>query len=105
MDSPLTPNRSAPPLRQSFGAQSGRNQHAVQVRFWHIADVPLALTNVCFEGKNGHNANGPSCLLMTLSGSSYFPVLDIRGGTALYLAMGIAISPRGAKPKHRVPLL
>ena len=73
MDSPLTPNRSAPPLRQSFGAQSGRNQHAVQVRFWHIADVPLALTNVCFEGKNGHNANGPSCLLMTLSGSSYFP--------------------------------
>jgi hypothetical protein len=24
--------------------------------FWHIADVPLALTNVCFEGKIGHDA-------------------------------------------------
>jgi hypothetical protein len=23
---------------------------------WHLADVPLALTNVCFEGKNGHDA-------------------------------------------------
>ena len=21
------------------------------VRFWHLADVPLELTNVCFEGK------------------------------------------------------
>ena len=31
-------------------------------------------------------------------------VLDIRHGTVLYLAMGTAISPRGAKPKHRVPL-
>ena len=26
------------------------------VRLWHLADVPLALTNVCFEGKNGHDA-------------------------------------------------
>jgi len=27
----------------------------VNVCFWHIADVPLTLTNVCFEGKNGHD--------------------------------------------------
>src|SRR6266487_3439656 len=25
------------------------------VHTWHKADVPLALTNVCFEGKNGHD--------------------------------------------------
>jgi hypothetical protein len=25
-------------------------------RYWHIADVPLAQTNACFEGKNGHDA-------------------------------------------------
>src|SRR6478752_3022659 len=37
-------------------------------RLRFAADVPLALTNVCFEGKNGHDANGPSCLLMTQSG-------------------------------------
>ena len=30
--------------------------NAVNVCLWHIADVPLALTNVCFEGKNGHDA-------------------------------------------------
>ena len=24
------------------------------VRYWHIADVQLALKNVCFEGNNGH---------------------------------------------------
>jgi hypothetical protein len=29
------------------------------VRLWHKADVPLALTNVCFEGKNGHDAGVP----------------------------------------------
>jgi hypothetical protein len=25
------------------------------VCFWHKTDVPLALTNVCFEGKNEHD--------------------------------------------------
>jgi hypothetical protein len=24
------------------------------VRFWHLADVPLGLTNVCFWGQSGH---------------------------------------------------
>ncbi len=35
------------------------------VRLWHNSDVPLALTNVCFEGKNGHDSNGPLWRLMT----------------------------------------
>jgi hypothetical protein len=29
---------------------------ACDVRLWHIADVPLAPTNVCFEEKNRHDA-------------------------------------------------
>jgi hypothetical protein len=32
------------------------------------ADVPLALTNVRFEGNNGHDADETRCLLMTQSG-------------------------------------
>ncbi len=38
------------------------------VCFWHKADVPLALTNVCFEGKNGHYAGVRPFPLMTQSG-------------------------------------
>ena len=38
------------------------------VHTWHIADVPLALTNVCFEGNNGHDADVTRCPLMTQSG-------------------------------------
>jgi hypothetical protein len=38
------------------------------VHTWHIADVPLALTNVCFEGKIGHGADLSVCPLMTHSG-------------------------------------
>ena len=40
----------------------------LDVRFWHIADVPLGLTNVCLEGKNGHDAGVPLCRRMTHSG-------------------------------------
>ena len=40
----------------------------LDVRFWHIADVPLALTNVCFEEKNGHDAGVTPFPLMTQSG-------------------------------------
>ena len=40
---------------------------AIKVRFWHIADVPLVLTNVCFEGKNGHDAVATPFPLMTPS--------------------------------------
>ena len=42
------------------------------VRLWHIADVPLALTNVCFEGTNGHDAGATSFPHMTHSGLSLF---------------------------------
>ena len=36
-----------------------------KVCFWHMADVPLALTNVCFEGKNGHYASVTPFPLLT----------------------------------------
>jgi hypothetical protein len=38
------------------------------VRYWHVANVPVAPTNVCFEGKNGHDAVVTRCLLLTQSG-------------------------------------
>jgi hypothetical protein len=37
--------------------------------FWHIADVPLVRTNVCFEGKNRHDAVVTPFPLMTQSGT------------------------------------
>ena len=40
----------------------------IDVCLWHLADVPLALTNVCFEGKNGHDAGVTPFPLMTQSG-------------------------------------
>ena len=54
-------------------------QHAVKsgsrcdVRYWHITDVPLALTNVCFEGKNGHDV-----------GVTPFPLMILRGTNGLF---------------------
>ena len=35
------------------------------VHTWHKADMRNALTNVRFEGNNGHDADGPLCRLMT----------------------------------------
>jgi hypothetical protein len=35
------------------------------VCLWHKADVPLVLTNVRFEGKNGHEAGVTPFPLMT----------------------------------------
>jgi hypothetical protein len=60
--------------RKRIGAAKERSMAADkkdashQVRFWHIADVPLALTNVCLWGKRGHRADIPPCRLMTQSG-------------------------------------
>ena len=34
-----------------------RGQGVTEFRNWHIADVQLALTNVCFGGKNGHDVD------------------------------------------------
>jgi hypothetical protein len=34
---------------------------AVNVCLWHIADELLVLTNVCFEGKIGHDAEVTRC--------------------------------------------
>ena len=41
---------------------------AHDVRYWLKADMLKALTNVCFEGKNGHDADLSVCRLLTLSG-------------------------------------
>jgi hypothetical protein len=38
---------------------------------WHEADVPLALTNVPFEGNNGHDPDVTRCPFMTLSGNPH----------------------------------
>ena len=42
-----------------------------------IADVQLALTNVCFGGKNGHDADAGQCPPMTRSGYSTSEMLRI----------------------------
>jgi hypothetical protein len=39
-------------------------------RYWHITDALLALMNVSFEGKNGHDAGVTPFPLMTQSGHS-----------------------------------
>ena len=54
-------------VEQLFALQGRRPDF----RFWHIADVPLGLTNVCFEGNNGHDADVTRCLLSTRSGHWY----------------------------------
>jgi hypothetical protein len=41
--------RLLPKTRLAKGSLSNRRLH-VHVGCWHLADVPLALTNVCFEG-------------------------------------------------------
>ena len=44
------------------------NAAANNVCYWHFSDIPPALTNVRFEGNNGHDADVTRCLLMTQSG-------------------------------------
>ena len=48
------------------------------VRYWHIADVPLGLTNVCFEGNNGHDVDVTRYVLITNADvqALYYPVLS-----------------------------
>jgi hypothetical protein len=36
---------------------------------WQFSDIPPALTNVCFQGKNGHDANGA---VMSANDEGYF---------------------------------
>ena len=53
-----------------------RDEYVVQanVRLWHITDMPLALTKVCFGGKNGHDAGVTPFPLMTQSGHRQRPL-------------------------------
>jgi hypothetical protein len=44
------------------------SNQARDVAFWHLADVPLAMRNVRFRGKSGHDADQSECPLMTQSG-------------------------------------
>jgi hypothetical protein len=46
------------------------------VRYWHKADMLNAMTNVRFEGNNGHDADVTRCLLMTHSGHINFRVMS-----------------------------
>jgi hypothetical protein len=39
--------------------RSGLGRFGRDVCLWHIADVPLALTNVCFWGNRRHRADFP----------------------------------------------
>jgi hypothetical protein len=41
---------------------------AANVRYWQIADIPLAATNVGFGGNSDITVDGPECPLMTQSG-------------------------------------
>jgi len=39
------------------------------VRFWHLADIRAALSNVRFRGDSEHRGFRASCLLLTHTGS------------------------------------
>ena len=57
------------PLLTSLSSSGGiTRRNMTHVRLWHIADMPLALTNVRFERNNGHDADVTRCLLLTQSG-------------------------------------
>jgi hypothetical protein len=59
------------PQQQWYGQTEEPSRLAeTNVRYWHIADVPLVLTNVCFKGKNGHDAGVTPFPLMAHSGHS-----------------------------------
>jgi hypothetical protein len=51
--------------RRSFCFSRGISK---TVRYWQIADMPLAATNVGFGGKTDITVDGPECPLMTQSG-------------------------------------
>jgi len=46
-------------------AESQGPSGGIDVCSWYIADVPLVLTNVCFEGTSGHDAGLTSFQLLT----------------------------------------
>src|SRR6476660_135563 len=66
------------PLARVLGLHTkARRLTFANVRLWHIADVPLALSNVCVEGKNGHDAGVTPFPLMTHSGRTV-PAIEER---------------------------
>ena len=49
-----------------FAFKSG-NEHCGDFRFWHKADMAIALSNVRFRGQSGHHLHAPQCLLLAQS--------------------------------------
>jgi len=47
---------------------------ATNVRYWHKADITIALTNVRYWGKSGHRAETAECQLLTQSGHSVLKI-------------------------------
>jgi hypothetical protein len=47
------------------GSRDSLFDHQLDVRFWHKADMPIALLNVRFRGQSGHRAKALQCPLMT----------------------------------------
>ena len=70
------------------------------VRFWHLADAPLALTNVRFRGKNGHDAGLRPIPLMTQSGHLTQKPPKIRRNVP---GAGAGCARRGQKPTFGEP--
>jgi hypothetical protein len=91
---------------------------SADVRYWHKADVPCALSNVCFEGKNGHDAGVTPFPLVTqsghcrvrLSGQSLCPrgFVDLLGSASVPSTsgqLGDKLTLRTAKQAARRPTL
>ena len=45
----------------SFWHEAHQLHRRCDVRYWHKADMQTALTNVCFEGNNGHDGYVTPC--------------------------------------------
>jgi hypothetical protein len=95
-----------PRWRRASKEQSGLVRAAAcEVRLWHLADVPLALTNVCFEGKNGHE---PDALAMSANDPkrTFWDAFRLRSKTICADARSVLIAsstpraPRIALRRH-----
>ena len=82
--SPNLPSRSID-VQSNAPAQHRSTQSAIGT------DVPLALTNVCFGGKNGHDAGVTPFPLMTHSG-----LMSIVTTSVLALLCGLLLRPAAA---------
>ena len=73
------------PKRSSFSGRGVPTQ-AVGVRFWHKAEMAVAVSNVRFWGQSGHCEFRASCLLLTQSGHSP-PDIPVQHPLSQFLAV------------------